>query len=568
MQVDLFINNVRVYNHVQKCFERGNVAILNGKFLYSGKKGAENFQAKEVIDGKERFMVPGLIDIHLHIESTMVTPPTFSYGLIQNGVTTIVADPHEMANVFGVRGIQEMIRMGEECVADIYYGIPSSVPATAFETTGGAIDIAEIDELVKEERVICLGEVMDYMKVITEPNSKTNRIVRHVREQYPHLPIEGHCPKLMGTELCSFIYAGIDSDHTQQTIPGMEERMRMGMFIELQEKSMTPEIMQYLIQHDRSEHFCFVTDDVMPDTFVEKGHLNHLIKKAIASGMKPEDAIYAGTVTPAKRMRMYDRGVIAPNKIADFMLLGDLASFDIQTVYKEGQKVYDQAEPYDQPVITHTFPQDFYESIKRGNVEANDFVISAPIQSGEVSCRVIMVADGTTFTKELIDQVEVRGGQLEWEASKYCVIGVFERYGINSNKALGLIGGDTIKHGAIASTYSHDNHNLLVVGKNKQDALLAANTIIENQGGFCVVEDGKILSFVKLPVGGILSEEPLEEIARQMRELRQAMKNLGYKHYNPIMSFSTHSLPVSPDLKITDLGLIDVNKGEVVSLFV
>lgn len=567
MQIDLLITNVHIYNHVQKQFMLGNVAVLNEKFLYSGEKGEELFQAKDVVDGQGKYMIPGLIDIHLHIESTMVTPPTFSYGLIQNGVTTVVADPHEMANVFGIVGIQEMIRMGKQCVADIFYGIPSSVPATAFETTGGVIDIAEIDQLVQEKQVICLGEVMDYAKVITEPGSKINRIVRHVREKYPHLPIEGHCPKLMDWELSQFIYAGIDSDHTHQTIEGMEERMRLGMFIELQEKSMTAEIIQHLVSHDRSEHFCFVTDDVMPDTFVEKGHLNYLLKKAISLGMRPEDAIYAGTVTPARRMRMYDRGMIAPHKLADFILLGSLTSFEIQQVYKNGRKVYDQAEPYEQPKSAHTFPAGFYQSVQREKLMADDFVISAPVESGDVPCRIMIVSDGSTFTKQEVDQIHVRGGKLQWEESKYNVIGVFERYGLNGNQALGLIGGDTIKRGAIASTYSHDNHNLLVVGKNRQDAMLAANTIIENQGGFCVVEDGKILSFMKLPVGGILSEEPLLEVARQMKELRQAMESLGYHHYNPIMSFSTHSLPVSPDLKITDLGLIDVNKGQVVSLF-
>lgn len=568
MQIDLLITNVHIYNHVQKQFNFGNVAVLNGKFLYSGEKGEESFQAKDVVDGQGKYMVPGLIDIHLHIESTMVTPPTFSYGLIQNGVTTVVADPHEMANVFGITGIQEMIRMGKQCVADIFYGIPSSVPATAFETTGGVIDIAEIDQLVQEKQVICLGEVMDYAKIITEPESKINRIVRHVREKHPHLPIEGHCPKLMDWELSQFIYAGIDSDHTHQTIEGMEERMRLGMFIELQEKSMTAEIIQHLVSHDRSEHFCFVTDDVMPDTFVAKGHLNDLLKKAVSMGMRPEDAIYAGTVTPSRRMRMYDRGMIAPNKLADFILLGDLTSFEIQQVYKNGQKVYDPAEPYEQPEVTNAFPAAFYQSVKRDKLGPDDFVISAPVTNVQVSCRVMMVSDGSTFTKELEDQIKVCDGKLQWEESSYNVIGVFERYGINGNKALGLIGGDTIKRGAIASTYSHDNHNLLVVGKNSEDALLAANTIIENQGGFCAVEDGKILSLMKLPVGGILSEEPLMEVARQMAELRQAMESLGYKHYNPIMSFSTHSLPVSPDLKITDLGLVDVNKGQVVSLFV
>ncbi|WP_408011303.1 adenine deaminase [Pseudalkalibacillus sp. A8] len=568
MHVDLLVTDVYLYNHSYKKIMKGNVAILDGKFAYIGDKNEDTFRANRVINGQNRFMIPGLIDIHLHIESTMVTPDTFSYGLIKNGVTTVVADPHEMANVFGVRGIQEMIKMGEKCIADILFAIPSSVPATALETTGGEIDIEEIDELAKEEKVICLGEIMDYAKVLSEPNGKTNRIVKHVKNNYPHFPIEGHCPKLMDVQLSQFIYAGIDSDHTQQTVEGMEERIKMGMFIEIQEKSMTKELMDHLIEHDRSEHFCFVTDDVMPDTFVEKGHLNHLVKKAIMMGMQPEDAIYASTVTPARRMRMYDRGAIAPGKIADFILLDDLDSFKIDQVYKSGTKVYDQKEVYEQVVHPKQFPSDFYKSVQLEKLKKQDLTISAPVENGSLSSRVMMVSDGTTFTKALIAHVKVENHQLQWETSPFCLIGVFERYGKNRNKSFGLIGGDTIKGGAIASTYSHDNHNLLVVGKNREDVLLAANTIIENQGGFCVVENGKVLSLLKLPVGGILSEEPLDEIAKEMKNLRNAMESLGYKHYNPIMSFSTHSLPVSPELKITDFGLVNVNEGKVVNLFV
>ncbi|MCK1993438.1 amidohydrolase family protein [Peribacillus muralis] len=568
MQTDLLISDVLVYSHTLKSFVHGNVAVLNGKFLYIGEKGKESFQANEVVAGQDRYMIPGLIDIHLHIESTMVTPPTFSHGLIPNGVTTIVADPHEMANVFGMKGIQEMIRMSKDCVADIFYGIPSSVPATTLETTGGVIGISEIDELVKEKQVICLGEVMDYAKVISEPNSKINQIVRHVKENYPHLPIEGHCPKLMDVELSSFIFAGIDSDHTQQTIAGMNERMRLNMFIELQEKSMNKEIIQYLAEQNRGEYFCFVTDDVMPDSFVEKGHLNHLVKKAILLGLRPEDAIYASTVTPAKRMRMYDRGLIAPNKIADFLLIENLEKFDIQQVYKNGQKVFDQTQTYKKEKPMTTFPDEFYQSIKIPSLTLEDFTIHTHAERGKVACRVMVVSDGTTFTKEVVDLLQVKDKQLQWEESKHCLVGVFERYGINGNKALGLVSGDTIKKGAIASTYSHDNHNLLVVAKNKKDAQLAANTIIENQGGFCIAEDGKVLSFLKLPVGGILSEAPLDQVAREMKELRKAMESLGYKHYNPIMSFSTHSLPVSPELKITDLGLVKVNESEIVPLII
>ncbi|MBE3647333.1 adenine deaminase C-terminal domain-containing protein, partial [Paenibacillus polymyxa] len=493
---------------------------------------------------------------------------TFSYGLIRNGVTTIVPEPHEMANVFGLEGIQEMMEASKDCVADMFYGIPSSVPATPLETSGGEIDIPEIDALLQTGEMICLGEIMNYVDVIRDPESKTNRILRHVREHYPELIIEGHTPQLLDLDLHQLIYAGIGSDHTHQSIEGMKARMAAGMFIEIQEKSMTPEVMDYLIQEDVAQHFCFVTDDVMPDSFVERGHLNHIVSKAIGMGMKPEDAIYAATYTPAARMRMHDRGTIAPGKIADFVLLSDLEQFDVEQVYKDGLKVFDKFEEYHQAPVKSCFPAHFYRSVKLNPLTEQDFTVKLDVGDGAHPCRIMMVKDGSTFTSERIAPAQVEQGELVWEHGEHGLIATFERYGKNGNRAYGLIGGDTIKRGAVATTYSHDNHNLLVVGHNKQDMILAANTVLSSQGGFCVVENGKVLSHLPLTVGGILTEGPLEMVAAHVKELRSALLSLGYRHYNPIMSLSTHSLPVSPALKITDHGLIDVNAGKVVSLIV
>ncbi|MCM3173946.1 adenine deaminase C-terminal domain-containing protein [Paenibacillus sp. MER 99-2] len=598
MRADQLIVNVNVYNSYYKRFEANNVAVLDGRFLYIGSGGSELINADEVIDARGRYMIPGLIDIHLHIESTMVTPATFSHGLIRSGVTSIVPEPHEMANVFGLEGVQEMMAASRETLVDMFYAIPSSVPATPMETTGGSIEIEDMDTLLATGEIICLGEIMNYVDVIRDPDCKTNQILRHIRKNYPELVIEGHTPKLLGLDLHRLIYAGVDSDHTHQSIEGLQARIAAGMFIEIQEKSMTPEVMEYLIQHDVKEHFCFVTDDVMPDSLVERGHLDHLVRKAIGMGMRPEDAIYAATSTPAARMKMTDRGSIAPGKVADYVLLSDLEMLRIDQVYKKGRKAYDDYEPYTQERIIGQFPAHFYHSVQLQPLDEEDFAIrlSNPKVSGSgvgtgsvvdalqaedkpkanedhagessYPCRVMMVKDGSTFVEEHIAQIQAAGDELLWEESEYGQIATFERYGVNGNHAHGLIGGDTIKRGAIATTYSHDNHNLLVVGRNRKDMIMAANKVISSQGGFCVVEDGKVLSHLELPVGGILTEEPLAVVSHQVKELRAAMLSLGYVHYNPIMSISTHSLAVSPALKITDHGLIDVNAGKVVPLIV
>ncbi|MDR7315780.1 adenine deaminase C-terminal domain-containing protein [Brevibacillus nitrificans] len=566
MKVDLLIQDVRVYNSYFKKFTWGNVAVLDGRFLYIGKQGTETFEPGEVLAGSGRYLIPGLVDIHLHIESTMVTPETFSFALIQNGVTTIVPEPHEMANVFGIEGIKEMIRASRDCVVDMKYAIPSSVPATSMETTGGSVEIADIDELLRSEEIICLGEIMNYVDVISDPECKTNQILRHIRKEYPHLVIEGHVPKLLDLDLHQILFAGVDSDHTHQTPEGMEARIAAGMFLEIQEKSMTEEVMDYLIKQDVSEHFCFVTDDVMTDSLYKRGHLNHIVKKAMAMGMEPELAIYASTYTPAKRMNMHDRGAIAPGKIADFLLVSDLRELAIDQVYKNGKKAYDAKEANVQAEQPRQFPAHFYESIQLAPLTEADFTVQADAPDNRYPCRVMLVQNGSTFTEDHRGIVEVKDGELCWQESPYGLIAVFERYGKNGNRGYGLISGDTIKRGAVATSYSHDNHNLLVIGHNPHDMMVAANEVIRNQGGFYVVENGEVIASLHLPVGGILTEEPLEKTANEVEQLRRAMESLGYQHYNPIMSISTHSLPVSPALKITDIGLIDVNAGKVVPL--
>ncbi len=570
MKVDIVIKNASVYNAYFKKFFEEDIAILEGKIVYVGKEDIDEFCGGTIIDAEGKYLIPGFIDIHMHIESSMATPQAFSHELIRNGVTTIVSEPHEIANVFGVKGIVEMIKGGEECVADIFYGVPSSVPSTSleFETTGFEIDIDEIKELMVNDKIICLGEVMNYYDVIHHPKSKINKIVEYMKRNYPHIPIEGHCPKIMGKDLAKFIYRGIDSDHTQQRVPSMEERIKRGMFIEIQEKSMTPEVINYLIEYQLFEQFCLVTDDVMADSFYNNGHLNKLVKKAMEMGMAPEDAIYASTFTPARRMGLTDRGAIAPGKLGDFILLKELENFEIDQVYKEGKLVYHREDEYKYACKYNSFPREFYRSIKRQEINKDDLVIKAPIGKGEVSCRVIKVSDGTTFTEEQIHSVPVGQGKLMWEETPLCMIAVFERYGRNGNIGLGLITGDTIKRGAVATSYAHDHHNILAVGKNVKDIVKAVNTVIEKQGGIYVVCDEVIKGGIDLPVGGILSEESIEVIGRDIARVRHSMVELGYKHYNPIMSLCTNGLPVSQLLKITDKGLVKLSENRLVDLIV
>lgn len=566
MEVDLLIKNVKVFNTYMKKFINEDVTVLNGRVFYIGKDQDNKLQPKEIIDGKGNYLIPGLIDIHMHIESSMTTPFQFSQAVIPHGVTTIVADPHEIANVFGIRGIKAFMNKDEEIKLDIFYGIPSSVPSTSsnLETTGGVIKDREVLELLNYNKIQCLGEVMNFKDLIENENSTINNIIKIIKDKKPYIPLEGHCPKIQDIELAQYIYRGIDGDHTQQTPKSLEEKIKNGMFIEIQEKSMTQENMNYLVENNLYEHFCFVTDDVMADKLLD-GHLNRLLKKAISMGMKAEDAIYAATYTPARRMGFKDRGAIAPGKIADFIILTDLSNFKISRVYKKGEIVYDGHAVYKEK--KGSFPESFYNSIHLNPLNYQDFKITAPITQGEIKCNIMEVKNNTTFTEEKEDFLQVVDKKLNWEKSSYCLIGVFERYGKNGGRAFGLVGGDVIKQGAIATTWAHDHHNLMVMGRNVEDMVLATNHIIANQGGYCAVHNGKILASIGLPIGGILSEERIDTLGEKLKNLRSTIERLGYKHNNEIMSFSTLSLPVSPDIKITDKGIIRVKSQQIISLF-
>lgn len=570
MKVDLLVKNVKVFNSYLKKFKDGNVAILNNKFLYIDNNKNIEFEASSTIDGKNQYMIPGFIDIHMHIESSMMTPAPFCHHLSKNGVTTIVAEPHEIANVFGKKGIEAMIAAENSINTSIFYGIPSSVPSTSpdLETTGAILDFEEMKNLTSNPKVICIGEIMNYRKVIVDNSLDICKFIEYVKKNKLQYAIEGHCPKLLDLDLAKFLYLGINGDHTEHTFEEFVQRFENGMFMELQAKSISSELINYIKENNLYEHFAFVTDDTMPDTFLHKGHLNVVIKKAIQAGINIENAIYCATFTPARRMNLHDRGVIAPGKKADFLLIDNLKNLHITQTFIDGKEVYNINSEAKYIPTDYKFPEEFYQSVRVEKINEDIFQIPVNNKENEVNCRIIKVIDGSTRTTEIIEKLNVKNGYLDWENSPYMLIAVFERHGKNGNIGFGLVTGDCIKNGAIATTYAHDHHNLMVIGKNIKDMTKTINRIIELQGGICCVENEEILAEVPLPVAGILSEKTVQELGKEVEILREKMSQLGYKHYNPIMSLCTLSLPVSPALKITDKGLIDVNQGKIVNLII
>ena len=567
MNIDVLLTNGQVYNSYLKKFVAGNIAVSGDRFAYVGTD-ALPIAPQRTIDLAGRYVIPGLIDCHMHIESTMCAPRTFMNGAARNGVTTLIAEPHEIANVFGLAGIRALMQTTQNGPCDVRIAIPSSVPSTneTLETAGAAIENDDVEALMHMEQVICLGEVMDCRSVLADAHSKTNRLIRQIQHGRPDFSIEGHCPRFVGWELAQLLYRGIRSDHTDQSMEGLAARAANGMFIQLQEKTLKKEFLDYLMENRLSGRFALVTDDTMPDDFVRRGQLNHLVQRSIELGLAPEEAIYAATYAPAQHMGLRDKGAIAPGRIADFVVLSDLRAFAIESVWRAGAQVFARGTAWEEPERDTSFPVHFYHSVHLGPRTAEDFVLRAPIREGTALCRILAVQEHTTFVAEERAELPVRGGVIDWESSPYSLACVFERHGKNGGCGMALVGGTALTRGAAATTYAHDSHNLLVLGQTAADLQTAANTVIEAQGGFVAVRDGSVQAFAPLPIAGILSDRPLPVLGEQIAGVRRALTDCGYRHDNVIMSLSTLSLPVSPYFKLTDKGIIDVKKGAVAPL--
>jgi len=567
----VLIRRAKVFNVYLKRFAEGSVLVRDGLFAAVGEAAESAASAcgdAEVLDADGAWLVPGLVDIHMHIESSMTVPSEFSRAVLPHGTTTVVADPHEIANVFGAEGIRAFMDSGGAAAGgaegragpklDIFWALPSSVPSTGarLETSGGALGPAEIAALAADPRVLCLGEVMNASELIAPGRTRTKDIVDAFRAVRPLAPVEGHCPKIYGAELAAFIASGVWADHTQQTPDSILEKTANGMFLELQRKSLTAENVRAVVENCLFEHVCLATDDVMPD-HLEGGHLNLLVARAIELGMSPEQAIYAATYVPARHMGLRDRGSVAPGRIADFILLDDPRTFSIRSVYKRGVIVR-----RDPPAPTgRAFPDTFYRSVRRAPLSAADFQARPPasaVSEGRTVCVAMKIDPASTFTDYARVPCAVRGGVADWREAGLSLVASVERYGGQSPVRLGFASGALSGEGAVATTWAHDSHNILVMGSSVDDMVRAANALIEAQGGCAVYAAGTELALARLPVGGVASAGPYEILAAEIRAVRAAMRSLGYVHANEIMSFSTLPLLVSPRLKISDKGLIDV----------
>lgn len=542
--------NGEILNVYTDSLEHKDILIEDGIIQVLGQDLAD--QADQVVDLTGKILVPGLIDAHMHIESTMMTPAHLSGILLRHGTTTIVADPHEIANVLGVPGIRAMMDQGKQAHLDILWTLPSCVPATAFDITGATLKAEDLKPLWQEADVVGLAEVMNAPGVLAEDPDLMEKI-REARSRGK--VVNGHAPGLTGDALCRYIAAGITDDHECETLAEAKERIENGMTVFIREGTAARdlEVLAGLFQEPWNRHCALCTDDRHPSDLVREGHIDHIIRKAAALGLDPKTAIRMATLQAAQYYGLRTKGAIAPGMEADLVVLDDLDRFEIDRVYKRGQDIKDlpeQADPMSQENSMHL------ESI-------DPSLFRLPVKQ-EQRMRVIGLRDGQLITDEQIRRIDP-----EALPADVALATLLDRHQETGRHFTGLVGNTGLQRGAIASSIGHDSHNLLVIGRSEEDMALAARTIREMQGGLCTVAEGQVLAKLALPVAGLMAQEPAEVLARQEEALQQSLTQLGMDPERSIfMTMSFMSLPVIPQLKLSVHGLVDVDNQKIVDLVV
>lgn len=560
---DLLIKNGRVVDVFSGEIEKKDVAIFGGMIV-----GFGDYKAKEVIDVKGDFLCPGLIDGHVHIESSMVTIPEFCRAVLPNGTTTVVTDPHEIANVLGVEGIRFMARSARGVPLNVLIMIPSCVPATHMETSGATLKATDIKSLFREPWTIGLAEMMNFPGVIFRDPEVMKKI-----EMAKGKRIDGHSPMLSGKGLYAYLNAGIRSDHECTNLKEAKEKLKNGMWIMVREGSTARNLKDLLplVTPKNSRRFLFVTDDRHPKELLGEGHINSMVRQAIQWGTNPILAIQMATLNAAEYFRLDDLGAIAPGYRADFITFNHLGQFRIKKVFKDGVLVAEDGKMVPRSIrSSHQFPSESKRRFQiKGSVRIKPLKKDAFLLRGnQPLVKVIQLIPNQIVTKKVVREILLRDGvaypNLKEDVLKIVVV---ERHRATGNIGIGFVQGFGLKKGAIGSSVAHDSHNLVIVGTNDQDIFKAVVTIKMMGGGLVAVSEGKVLASLPLPIAGLMTDIPVPQVNLRLEALHKAAKTIGCKLSDPFMTLSFLSLPVIPELKITDKGLVDVNQFKIVPVF-
>ncbi len=555
---DLLIQNARVVNVFSGDIKLTNVAIYQKRIAGIG----DYSQGKEVIDLEGKYLVPGLINAHLHIESTMLEPREFAKAVLARGTTTVIADPHEIANVMGLKGVEFFLNYTEGVPLNIYFMLPSCVPATNMETNGAKVKVMDmIGFIEKYPRVLGLGEVMNYPGIL---HGDENLLTMIELFRHKYKKIDGHAPGVTGKDLNAYSAAFIKSDHESTTAEEAYEKLSCGMQVLMRYGSGEKDLENLLpIVNERTQpYLSYCTDDKHPEDIV-KGDIDEMVRISISKGVDPITAIRIGSINTARHYGLRSMGAIAPGYKADMIVVNDLKDFYPEMVIKDAKIVAKNGQCIAKFPPPLTGFEEVINTVQCPYYQAEDFLFHLNRKS--VYIRGIKVFGDSVLTKEVIEQTKVLDGEPDLSQIDFAKICVVNRYTTEKQYSLGFVAGTGMKRGAIALSVGHDSHNISVTGKNEKDMECALNDVIKNKGGMSVALDGEVIASLPLSIAGLMSTEPLEEVLKKQSLLLKAVKNdLGCTLDNPFMALSFVQLEVIPELKITNLGLINTNTFEFV----
>lgn len=553
---DLLLKNAKVVSVLSGQVFKADVAISE-KYIV----GFGNYKTKKVIDLKGLYVSSGFFDAHMHLESTMLTPSEFAKTVVPMGTTAVIIDPHEIANVMGMDGIHYMLKASRGLPLDIYVMLPSCVPATNMETSGAKLFAEDLELLAKQENVLGLAEMMDFQGVLNRRKDVLDKL------QIPGLNrIDGHAPGLSGKELNAYALGNIRSDHECTTIDEAREKLNAGLHIMIREGTVARNLEALLpvITSISSRRCLFCTDDKEPEDLVKNGHINHVVKKAISLGLDPVEALMIASANAADYFRLpVKQGAVAAGYKADLIVFDDLKKLNIRKVIKNGKIVSEDGE-----MIVPVRPS--YEPYLRGSVNVKRLAHDAfRITTNKSRVRVIELVPNQIIAREKIVKPTKLGSEVVSDTRRDIIkLAVVERHRASGNIGLGLVTGFGLRRGAIATSVAHDSHNIIVAGVSDTDMKVAVERIIDNQGGMVIVAGGKVIADLPLKIAGLMSAEPVASVVAEMKGVIKASREIGCALDNPFQALSFLSLPVIPDLKLTDRGLIDVAKQAFVPLSV
>lgn len=545
-KADLVLKNAKYLNVFSNEFLSGDIAVANGLIAGVGK-----YDGKTEIDVSGKLVLPGFIDAHIHLESSMVTPAEFAKAVVAHGTTTVITDPHEITNVMGIDGVEYMIQASQNLPIDVHFMMPSCVPATEIDESGAELDCKDIDLYLDNKKVLGLAEMMNYVGVI---NGDKNVVSKIVASQAHHKKIDGHAPELSGNDLNAYIAAGVYSDHECSTFENALEKLRKGQFIMIREGTAAHNLkaLMPLLTQQYYARCMFATDDKHPSDLLYGGHIDYIVKQALKNGADPIVALKTATHHAARYFLLNNKGAIASGYLADIVVVDNLEDFNVEMVFKCGKLVFDgEVKDFSAPTVDEKLAEKCFDTFHLDSVTPSSFKVDGKLG-------LIGLVGGELLTRNLgtADKIDVENDILK--------IACIERHKGTNHIGVGYVKGYSLKSGAVATSVAHDSHNIITVGCNDDDIAVAVNAIKDSKGGIAVVENGKIKALLELPIAGLMSDEPLTTVNEKLENAKSSAYELGAdKSIDPFMTLSFLSLPVIPILRITTKGVFDAENWKM-----